>query len=115
MSEGGSFERKNQSSLKNTKLTAKTKKRNTPKEKKSFVEMLKTLKTIPIEKQKQGAIKELARLKLEIFGDKNFNTDKFRKEHKDEVFSTKWIIKQLQVNKLIKLQKRLYKVLALKK
>jgi len=78
-------------------------------------DVFKKLRSMPLKEQREAAKKELKKLKFEVFGDTNFDTAKFREEHKTEVYSTKWILKQMAIVKLARMEKRLEKVIALKK
>jgi hypothetical protein len=78
------------------------------------VEVFKKLKSMPLKDQREAAKKELLKLKFEVFGDKSYDTKKFREEHKTEVYATKWLLKQMQIFKLAKMEKRLEKMVALK-
>lgn len=80
----------------------------------SLKEKMSDFKKISLKDQRAGALKELAKLKLEVFNDKNFDTKKFKAEHKNEVYSTKWILRELQIAQLAKLQSKLDKITALK-
>ena len=78
------------------------------------VEVFKKLKSMPLKDQREAAKKELLKLKVEVFGDKLYDTKKFREEHKTEVYATKWLLNQMQIVKLAKMEKRLEKMVTLK-
>lgn len=80
----------------------------------SHLEKLQALRKLPKDHRRAGALKELEKLKFEVFGDKKYDTTQFRKEHSKETFNTSWILRQYQITKLAKLQKQLEKLESLK-
>lgn len=76
----------------------------------THIEKLQALRKLPKDHKRAGALKEMEKLKFEVFGDKNYDTTQFRKEHSKETFNTSWILRQYQITKLAKLQKQLEKL-----
>lgn len=104
---------KNTDKEEGTENDNKTKKTKKPK-REPAIEKFKSLKKLSLKDQREAVKKELEKLKFEVFQDKNYDTKEFRQSHKDEVYNTKWILRQYQVYRLVKLMKRLEKVQALK-
>lgn len=53
--------------------------------------------------QKEKAKKELERLKKQVFNDKNFDMKPFLQDHKNEIYSVKWVLRQLKISQIAKL------------